>query len=120
MPILQAYGFSIHLICTILGVKCSSVFKTLQCYCKYGVPYNPHTKQAGQPCLLTGLLLAAYKDIQKQHPTDHLDELQAKFFNQHGLCTSASTLSHTHHQLHLTQKKVTIRACESNPLLQAV
>jgi transposase len=120
VPVLHALGLSIPTICDVLGVKRSFIFKILRLYRKFGVPFNPNGKQLGRPRILTGPQLRAFKDLQKNHPMAHQDELQRMFFRHHGVYISLPTISRTLRRLRITRKKAVTRASERNTLLQAV
>jgi transposase len=120
IPILHAQGYSIKHICIVLGLKKSLVYRVLKRNKLHGVVSNPHPKTRGRRRILYGPWLAAYRDLQKQNPTAHLDELKYKMICHYAINLSPSTLSRTHRRLRITRKKVVVRAQERNLLLQAV
>jgi transposase len=120
VPVLRARGHSPQFICNVLGVKKSFVYKTLKYHSKHGVSYNIHARRAGRRRRLMGVHAAAWRQMVKQYPTDHLDELQDRFQRDFGLGVSIATASRETQRLRLTRKKVVIQAREAKRLLQAV
>jgi transposase len=120
IPILHAQGYSIKQICTTLGLKKSLIYRVLKWHKVFGAVSDPFPKTPGRRRILFGPWLNAYRDLQKQNPTAHLDELKYKLMCQYAIDASTSTLSRTNDRLQITRKKVVIRARERNLLLQAV
>jgi hypothetical protein len=120
VPVLQARGHLLQFICNILGVKKSFVYKTLEYHSKHSILYNIHARQAGQRCCLMGVHAAAWRQMVKQYPTNHLNELQDWFQCDFGLGVSIAMASCKTQCLQLTCKKVVIQARKAKQLLQAV
>ncbi|KAJ7192711.1 hypothetical protein GGX14DRAFT_594025 [Mycena pura] len=69
--------FSVKRICSVLGVKKTLVYKTLELHSLHGKPYNPHAKRSsGRRRLLTATD-TKYIEIEQSHCI-YLDEIQEK------------------------------------------
>jgi transposase len=120
IPVLKQLGFKVTDICEILGVKKALVYSVLRLFERTGQTHECRKRAHGRRRILTGLLLAAFREVTKQNPTAHHDELRMLFLHEHGVDLSRSTISRTLRQLRHTRKKVVLRAREANPVLQAV
>lgn len=109
--------FRIKEICELLGIKKSLAYSTLQCFQRYGLPVNPHTrKPPGRDRLLSiDDITTLCALIERQH-TIYLDEIQAKLLELRGTNISISTLMRTIQRLNLSRKCTSARALERNDI----
>lgn len=64
-------GYTIPVICRILGVKKTCVFNTLQYYSVFGTPYNPLTTSKGdRPCSLSRDDIDYLSTLRRSGPID--------------------------------------------------
>ncbi|KAJ7677180.1 hypothetical protein B0H17DRAFT_864601, partial [Mycena rosella] len=109
---------SVHEICTILGVKKTFVYTCLENQTIHGVAYNPHAHRSGSRRFLAPIDIK-FIEALLVFPTTHtiyLDEIQEKLLTQRDVNVSLPTLFRTLRRLHLSRKRVSVRALERNDL----
>jgi hypothetical protein len=119
VPKLRARGWKVPAICDVLGLRRTCVYNVLHYHRTYGVPANLAARKAGRPRTFNGIQLAAFKDLQSQHPTAYQDEL-ARMALALGVKATQPTISRTLGRLRHTRRKIALQAREADPLLQAV
>ncbi|KAN0101279.1 hypothetical protein V8E55_001263 [Tylopilus felleus] len=78
IPRLYHDGHSIKDICTILGLKKSLVYKTLDLYARFGTVTNPYkySQVVGRRRILNSADLCFIRTVIQHRSTIYLDELQ--------------------------------------------
>ncbi|KAK6993087.1 hypothetical protein R3P38DRAFT_116317 [Favolaschia claudopus] len=112
-------GYAVHQICTVLGVKKTLVYKTLDLFTTFGTSYNPHARRGGRPRKLTGVDVQFVEALLEQSHTIYLDEIQEKLLTQRGVSVTIATVFSTLRRLHFTRKCVSVKALERNDLLRS-
>ena len=75
IPVLRfEQGRSVEEICTILGVKKSLVYATLEYHHKYGVSYNPLARKSGRHRRVSGIIIPHIRYLLEERPTVYADE----------------------------------------------
>jgi hypothetical protein len=121
ISILHACKYQVPAICNILGIKKSAIYTVLQDYRLYGVPWKLYgCVPMGRPCLLNGLQLRKFKELQNQYPTAYYDKFHSLLALEAKVFTLEASILCTHCSLCLSHKKAILHAGEANPLLQAV
>lgn len=123
IPVLRyELGYSAKEICSVLSIKKSLVYCTLQYHQMHGLVYNPDT-QAGcrtRRRHLTTVDLSFIRALLTQRHTVYLDEIRDELCIHRGVTVSISTLAHALRRLHFTNKDVSGRALERNDLDRAI
>lgn len=114
-------GYSVAEVCHILGVKKTMVYKGLDYFQRYDVPYNPHTnpERCHRPRLLTSGDLAFLLSLLRWKGTLYLDELQQLLWEKRHVWVLIPTLSRSLHRMQFTKKRVSARAIERNAELRS-
>lgn len=123
IPILRyEMGYNVKEICSVLGIKKTLVYHTLQLHHMHGLVYNPDTRVGHycRRCKLTTLDLQFIRALLNQRHTIYLDEIQDQLIIRRGVTVSISTLARTLRRLHFTNKDVSGRAIERNDLERAI
>ena len=111
--------FTVKKICIVMGVKKSLVYKTLQYFNVYGVPYNPHAHKSGRPWKLSTLDIKFIVALVEQRHCIYLDEIKQALDEQCGCTVSIPTLLRTLQRLNISRKCISARAIERNEILHA-
>ncbi|KAJ6569891.1 hypothetical protein B0H10DRAFT_1762708, partial [Mycena sp. CBHHK59/15] len=112
-------GLSVAHICSVLGVKKTLVYSTLERHTVFGTSCNPNARHSGRPRFLSPLDIKFIEALLEQSHTIYLDEIQEKLLTQRGVAVSLTTLFRTLRQLHFSCKCVSVRALERNDLLRS-
>ena len=119
IPILQQQGYNVKKICNLLGIKKTLVYRSLAHVRRYGVHYNPHSRQSGRHRALSHEDLKLIVALLNRRHCIYLNELQADLYNIRGTLISQTTLMRTLHHLHYSRKCVTTRALERDDLMRS-
>lgn len=121
IPILfHLYKLPVQQICHYLGIKKSCVYEALKCKRKYGVPWNPRTRQIGRPRTFSYTHLDFLHRFLQQNPCAYLDEMQDALHKEFSLEISLVALLDTLRTLDYTNKHVSKRALERDECRRAV
>ncbi|KAJ8582984.1 hypothetical protein M405DRAFT_799740 [Rhizopogon salebrosus TDB-379] len=102
---------SSKLICYLLGVKKTLVYKVIQLY-KHLPASSHHNGQRGRHRVLTINDIAFITAVLRQNPTMYLDELQHELHARRGVYVSVPTLFRTLSRLLYSRKDISTRALE--------
>ena len=120
IPVLRfEQGRSVEEICTILGVKKSLVYATLEYHHKYGVLYNPLARKSGRHRRVSGIIIPHIRSLLEERPTVYADEIQEYLAKDHSLHVSIRAVLRTLRRMHWSSKAVTKIAKERNDELRA-
>ncbi|KAJ6517588.1 hypothetical protein DFH09DRAFT_1429048, partial [Mycena vulgaris] len=109
-------AMSVAQICTVLGVKKSLVYKTLDFHTLHGTSYNLFANRSGRTRLLNSTDIKYILALVEQCHTIYIDEIQEKLLSQRGVSVSTTTLLRTLRRLEFSRKCVSVRAIERNDL----
>ncbi|KAJ7347399.1 hypothetical protein DFH08DRAFT_960735 [Mycena albidolilacea] len=109
-------NFSVAQICTVLGVKKTLVYKTLDYHTIHGTSYNPLANRSGRPRILNSTDIKFILALIEQCHTIYIDKIQEKLLIQWNVFVSITTLLRTMRLLELTRKCVSVRTLERNDL----
>lgn len=121
IPELKKLGYSIKEICTVLGIKKTTVYDTLAYQHNYNVPFNPHREELtrGRLRILSSTDLSFIKSLLHCNGMLYLDEIQALLLERRGIDVSIPTLSRTMQRMQYSKKRVSARAIERNEAKRA-
>jgi transposase len=111
--------FTVDQICAALGIRKSTVYKTLQYFHRYGTASNPHAHKSGRNRILSHTDIKFISALMDQRHCIYLNEIRQALAEQHGCMVSIATLSRTLQRLDICSKSVSIRPLERNDLLRA-
>jgi transposase len=120
IPVLRAFGYNVAIICRLLGIRKTLVYKTLSLYDATGSATRPRTARIGRPRALVGADITFVIAYISKHKTPYLDELQLALERQRRVFVTIPTLVRTLRRLQFTNKRVSVEARERNDLLRAV
>lgn len=112
-------GLTVQQICTVLGVKKTLVYNTLDCHTRHGTVYNPLANRSGRTRLLNSTDIKFILALVEQCHTIYIDEIQEKLLSQRGVSVSVTTLLRTMRRLEFSRKCVSVHALERNDLLRS-
>ncbi|KAJ7114729.1 hypothetical protein C8R44DRAFT_556388, partial [Mycena epipterygia] len=112
-------GYDVPQICSVLGVKNTLVYKTLEHHTLHGTSYNPFANRSGRVRRLNPTDIKFILALVEQCHTIYIDEIQEKLLSQRGVVASVTTILRTLCQLEFSRKCVSVRALECNDLLRS-
>lgn len=119
IPILHHdQGYTVKQICTLLGVKKTFAYKTLQYHRIHGHIAKPHTPH-GRNRILNRTDIEFIQSLLSHHRTIYVDEIQEELRLRRGVSVSFATLVRTLRRLRLSNKAVSAHARERDDLLRA-
>ena len=119
IPVLRfEQGRSVEEICSVLVIRKSLVYATLEHHRKYGVSYNPLARKSGRHRHISGIIIPHIRSLLEERPTLYAGEIQEYLAKDHLLHVSIRTVLRTLRRMHWSSKAVTKIAKERNDELR--
>ncbi|KAJ7477763.1 hypothetical protein B0H11DRAFT_1916945 [Mycena galericulata] len=109
----------VNQIRSVLGVKKSLMYKTLDYHSLHGKSYNPLAHRSGRMRCLNYTDIKFIQALVDQFHTIYIGEIQGKLLTQCDVSVSITTLLRTMRRLEFSRKCVSVRALERNDLLRS-
>jgi transposase len=119
IPVLHhEYGYSVHKICVLLGIKKTFTYRTLQLHRSFGITVE--SRQMGRRRTLTTTDISFILALLNHHHTVYLDEIQEALWLRRGVKASTPNLTRTLRRLQFTHKDVSSKALERSDRHRAI
>lgn len=115
IPVLRfELQLSVKEICKILGIQKTTVYKTLEYYCRFDTTVNPDAdlSRVRRPRILKSTHISFIRKLLSKDKELYIDEIQDRLEETYGIKISVTTLWRTMQRLQFSHKQTSPRAME--------